>query len=68
MCICGCVCVRVSAEDMFSVDGNETQVALRDLKPSPTNQLHAAAGTRASFGDPSEWTFSQTPNLSQGNK
>ncbi|KAI5626151.1 immunoglobulin superfamily DCC subclass member 4, partial [Silurus asotus] len=60
------VCMS-SAEDVFSVelDGNETQVVLRDLKPNHTNQLQMAAGTRAGFGDLPEWTFPQTTNLTQ---
>ncbi|KAK3528289.1 hypothetical protein QTP86_030040 [Hemibagrus guttatus] len=39
------------AEDVFSVelDGNETQVALRDMKPNHTNQIQTAAGTGAGF-------------------
>ncbi|XP_046696890.1 immunoglobulin superfamily DCC subclass member 4 isoform X6 [Silurus meridionalis] len=57
----------VEDEDVFSVelDGNETQVVLRDLKPNHTNQLQMAAGTRAGFGDLPEWTFPQTTNLTQ---
>ncbi|XP_058237476.1 immunoglobulin superfamily DCC subclass member 4 isoform X4 [Hemibagrus wyckioides] len=57
----------VEDEDVFSVelDGNETQVTLRDPKPNHTNQMQTAAGTRAGLGEPSEWTFPQTPNLTQ---
>ncbi|XP_053085392.1 immunoglobulin superfamily DCC subclass member 4 isoform X5 [Pangasianodon hypophthalmus] len=41
----------VEDEEVFSVelDGNETQVVLRYLKPNHTNQLQMAAGTRAGF-------------------
>ncbi|XP_060715450.1 immunoglobulin superfamily DCC subclass member 4 isoform X3 [Tachysurus vachellii] len=55
------------AEEVFSVelDGNETHVTLRDQKPNHTNQIQTAAGTRAGFGEPLEWTFPQMPNLTQ---
>ncbi|XP_052006458.1 immunoglobulin superfamily DCC subclass member 4 isoform X1 [Xyrauchen texanus] len=47
------------------VDGNETQVTLRDLKPNQTYQLRIAAGTRAGFSQHSEWASHHTPNLTQ---
>lgn len=60
----------VAAEEVFSVelDGNETQVALRDLKPNRTHQLQMAARAGVGFGEPSEWTFPQTSNLTQGER
>ncbi|TRY90795.1 hypothetical protein DNTS_029720 [Danionella cerebrum] len=55
------------ADRLFSVevDGNETQVTLRDLKPNQTYQLRIAAGTRAGFSQSSEWASHHTPNLTQ---
>ncbi|KAI4892110.1 hypothetical protein NFI96_022940, partial [Prochilodus magdalenae] len=55
------------ADEVYSVEtgGNETQATLRDLKPNHTYQLRMAAGTRAGFGQPSEWAVHHTPNLTQ---
>ncbi|XP_036440015.1 immunoglobulin superfamily DCC subclass member 4 isoform X2 [Colossoma macropomum] len=55
------------ADEVYSVEvgGNETQATLRDMKPNHTYQLRMAAGTRAGFGQPSEWAIHHTPNLTQ---
>uniref|UniRef100_A0A4W4GPK5 Fibronectin type-III domain-containing protein n=1 Tax=Electrophorus electricus TaxID=8005 RepID=A0A4W4GPK5_ELEEL len=55
------------SSELFSVEvaGNETQVTLKNLKPSHTYQLRIAAGTQAGFGRPSEWAVHHTPNLTQ---
>ncbi|XP_076855446.1 immunoglobulin superfamily DCC subclass member 4 isoform X2 [Brachyhypopomus gauderio] len=66
------VCYRIDyrtleSAEVFSVEvaGNETQVTLKDLKPSHTYELRIAAGTRAGYGRPSEWAVHHTPNLTQ---
>ncbi|KAJ8417655.1 hypothetical protein AAFF_G00224980 [Aldrovandia affinis] len=43
------------------VGGGETQVTLRGLHPTQLYRLRIAAGTRAGFGTPSEWTLHRTP-------
>ncbi|XP_030622789.1 immunoglobulin superfamily DCC subclass member 4 [Chanos chanos] len=58
-------CTLEHADRVHSVEvgGNETQVTLRDLQPNQIYQLRMAAGTRAGFGQPSEWTTHHTPDL-----
>ncbi|XP_035377002.1 immunoglobulin superfamily DCC subclass member 4 [Electrophorus electricus] len=60
-------CTLEHTSELFSVEvaGNETQVTLKNLKPSHTYQLRIAAGTQAGFGRPSEWAVHHTPNLTQ---
>ncbi|XP_066510450.1 immunoglobulin superfamily DCC subclass member 4-like [Hoplias malabaricus] len=60
-------CTLENADKVFSVEvgGNETQATLKDLKPNQTYQLRMAAGTRAGFGQPSDWAIHHTPNLTQ---
>ncbi|KAF4090904.1 hypothetical protein AMELA_G00030990 [Ameiurus melas] len=56
--------ITVETVEDEEVDGNETQVDLRDPKPNRTDQLQIAARAGVGFGEPSEWTFPQTSNLS----
>ncbi|XP_015198796.2 immunoglobulin superfamily DCC subclass member 4 isoform X1 [Lepisosteus oculatus] len=45
----------------LEVAGNETQVTLHGLHPNKLYRVRIAAGTRAGFGAPSEWTLHRTP-------
>ncbi|XP_053348207.1 immunoglobulin superfamily DCC subclass member 4 isoform X2 [Clarias gariepinus] len=59
--------ITIETVEDEELEGNETQVTLREPKPSTahTNQFQMVAGTRSGFFELSEWTFPQTPNLTQ---
>ncbi|XP_036399807.1 LOW QUALITY PROTEIN: immunoglobulin superfamily DCC subclass member 4 [Megalops cyprinoides] len=57
-------CALEHEDNVTSVEvaGNETQVTLRGLRPNQLYRVRMAAGTRAGFGTPSEWTLHRTPD------
>ncbi|KAG9352071.1 hypothetical protein JZ751_020484, partial [Albula glossodonta] len=56
-------CALEQEDNVTSVEvaGDEAQVTLRGLLPNQLYRLRIAAGTRAGFGTPSEWTLHRTP-------
>ncbi|KAG5848798.1 hypothetical protein ANANG_G00103250 [Anguilla anguilla] len=56
-------CALEQEDNVTSVEvgGDETQFTLRGLQPNQLYRLRIAAGTRAGFGTPSEWTLHRTP-------
>ncbi|XP_035275397.1 immunoglobulin superfamily DCC subclass member 4 [Anguilla anguilla] len=56
-------CALEQEDNVTSVEvgGDETQFTLRGLQPNQLYRLRIAAGTRAGFGTPSEWTLHRSP-------